>query len=178
MDKIKQKFHYILPIWIILISITICHAQDTLYVPDFSVQRGFYESPFSVIITSDREDASIVYTFDGSDPTTSQNAFTETSPAAIYIDPDDETGRFTAPGVVLRAIASKEGFEPSRIVTHTYLFLNKIKDAFIKRVEELELGGEEFLAKIADETNAATEEEVLEFITKANHPVTTLEPMF
>ena len=25
---------------------------------------------------------------------------------------------------------------------------------------------------------ATTEEEVLEFITKANHPVTTLEPMF
>jgi hypothetical protein len=128
LDKIKQKFQYILSAWIILVSITISYAQDTLNIPDFSVQRGFYESPFNVVITSDREDASIVYTFDGSDPTTSQKALTETSPATVYVDPDDETGRFTAPGVVLRAIASKDGFAPSRSVTHTYLFLNKIKE--------------------------------------------------
>ncbi|GAH52164.1 unnamed protein product, partial [marine sediment metagenome] len=43
---------------------------------------------------------------------------------------------------------------------------------------EFELGGEEFLAKIADETSATTEDEVLEFITKAGHPVCSLEPMF
>jgi acetyl-CoA synthase len=54
----------------------------------------------------------------------------------------------------------------------------EIKDTFIKRAEELELGGEEFLAKVADETTATTEEEVLKFITGNNHPVTTLEPMF
>jgi acetyl-CoA synthase len=54
----------------------------------------------------------------------------------------------------------------------------EIKDPFIKRANELELGGEEFLAKIADETAATTEEEVLEFITKVGHPVTTLAPMF
>ncbi len=53
-----------------------------------------------------------------------------------------------------------------------------IKDTFIKRAEELGLGGEEFLNKVADETTATTEEEVLEFITKAGHPVTALEPMF
>jgi len=126
--KIKQKLQYILPVWIILVSNTISYTQDTLYVPEFSIHRGFYESPFNVVITSDREDASIVYTFDGSDPKTSQNAFTETSPATVYVDPEDETGRFTAPGVVLRAIASQEGFRSSRIVSHTYLFLNKIKE--------------------------------------------------
>ena len=54
----------------------------------------------------------------------------------------------------------------------------EIKGAFVKRAEELGLGGEEFLAKIADETNCSTEEQVLEFITKAGHPVTTMEPMF
>ncbi len=54
----------------------------------------------------------------------------------------------------------------------------EIKDTFVKRAEELELGGEEFLAKVADETTATTEEEVLEFISKNNHPVTALEPMF
>ncbi len=54
----------------------------------------------------------------------------------------------------------------------------EIKDTFIQRADEFELGGEKFLAQIADETTAATEEEVLEFITKAGHPVSILEPMF
>ena len=54
----------------------------------------------------------------------------------------------------------------------------EIKDKLTQRAEELGLSGEEFLARIADETTAATEEEVLEFITKAGHPVVALEPMF
>jgi len=128
MSEIIQKNLNILTIWIILISVIICHAQDTLYVSEFSVQRGFYEAPFNVIITADSGDVSIVYTLDGSDPVTSQNVFTEKSPAIVYIDPDDETGRFTAPGVILRAIAIGTGFVDSKSVTHTYLFLNKIAD--------------------------------------------------
>ena len=55
---------------------------------------------------------------------------------------------------------------------------NEIKDTFIKRADEQGLGGEEFLNKIADETSAITEEEVLEFISKAGHPALELEPMF
>jgi acetyl-CoA synthase len=54
----------------------------------------------------------------------------------------------------------------------------EIKDTFIKRAEEFGLGGQDFLDKIADEKTATTEEEVLEFITKVGHPVTTMEPMF
>jgi len=65
-----------------------------------------------------------------------------------------------------------------RIVWMPTMLKEEIKDAFVRRAEELELGGEEFLAKIADETTATTEEEVLEFITKAGHPVSSLEPMF
>ena len=73
-------------------------------------------------------------------------------------------------------IAAEDGIR--RIVWMPAVLKEEIKDAFIRRAEELGLGGEEFLTKIADETNAVTEEEVLEFITKAGHPVTTLEPMF
>ena len=73
-------------------------------------------------------------------------------------------------------IAAEGGIR--RIVWMPTMLKEEIKDAFIKRAEELELASEEFLAKIADETTATTEEEVLEFITKAGHPVTTLEPMF
>jgi len=73
-------------------------------------------------------------------------------------------------------IAAEDGIR--RIVWMPSMLKEEIKDAFIKRAEELDLGGEEFLAKIADENTAATEEEVLEFITKNNHPVSKLEPMF
>jgi len=65
-----------------------------------------------------------------------------------------------------------------RIVWMPQMLKEEIKDAFVIRADELGLDGAEFLNKIADETTAATEEEVLEFITKAGHPATALEPMF
>jgi len=73
-------------------------------------------------------------------------------------------------------IAAEGGIK--RIVWMPTMLKEEIKDSFIKRATELGLGGQDFLAKIADETTATTEEEVLEFITKAGHPVTTLKPMF
>ena len=51
-------------------------------------------------------------------------------------------------------------------------------DALVKRANELGLGGEEFLAKIADETIATTEEQVAEHVAKVGHPVTSMDPMF
>jgi acetyl-CoA synthase len=66
----------------------------------------------------------------------------------------------------------------SRIVWMPTMLKEDIKETFIKRSEEAGLGGEEFFAKIADETTATTEEEVLEFITKASHPVAEMAPMF
>jgi acetyl-CoA synthase len=65
-----------------------------------------------------------------------------------------------------------------RIVWMPTMLSEEIKDALIRRADELGLGGEEFLARIADEKTATTEEEVLEFITRAGHPVLSLEPMF
>jgi acetyl-CoA synthase len=73
-------------------------------------------------------------------------------------------------------IAAEGGIR--RIVWMPTTLKAEIKDAFVKRAEELGLGGEQLLTKIADETTAATEEQVLEFITKAGHPVITMQPMF
>ena len=39
-------------------------------------------------------------------------------------------------------------------------------------------GIEDFCEKIADDTIATTEEEVLEFITKKNHPALSMDPLF
>lgn len=73
-------------------------------------------------------------------------------------------------------IAAEGGIR--RIVWMPTMLKEEVKDVFIKRAEELDLGGQDVLDKIADETTATTEEEVLEFITKNKHPVTALEPMF
>ncbi len=73
-------------------------------------------------------------------------------------------------------IAAEGGIK--RIVWMPTMLKEDIKDALSERIKEIGLTPEEFLAKIADETTATTEEEVLEFITKNEHPVTTLEPMF
>jgi len=124
----KLKLQSFLITSIILFFINSSYGQDTIDIPDISVQRGFFESPFNVTITSNREDAYIVYTLDGSDPASSESAFTEISPATIFIDPENETGRFTSSCVVLRVIEILEGFEPSKTVTHTYIFKNKIKE--------------------------------------------------
>lgn len=73
-------------------------------------------------------------------------------------------------------IAAEGGIQ--RIVWMPTVLKQEIHESLVKRAEELGLGGEEFLAKIADETTATTEEEVLEFITNAGHPATTMDPMF
>jgi len=65
-----------------------------------------------------------------------------------------------------------------RIVWMPKILKEEIKDALSERIKEIGFDPEEFFAKIADETSATTEEEVLEFITKNEHPVATLEPMF
>ncbi len=65
-----------------------------------------------------------------------------------------------------------------RIVWMPTALKEGLKDMLISRAEEAGLGGEDFMKKIADETNAQTEEEVLEFITKAGHPALELDPMF
>jgi len=45
------------------------------------------------------------------------------------------------------------------------------------RAQEFGLG-ENFADKIADETVAQTEEEVVEFMQKVEHPALTMDPMF
>ena len=73
-------------------------------------------------------------------------------------------------------ILADGGFK--RIVWMPKMLKEALHDALVARAGELDLGGEEFLNKIADESVAATEEEVIEHITKAEHPVLAMDPMF
>ncbi len=83
----------------------------------FSVDRGFFTSPFSLAITSLTPGATIRYTTDGSAPTLS-NGSTYTSPLII-----NKT-------TVIRAAAFKTGFEPTNVDTQTYIFADDVWNQF------------------------------------------------
>ena len=82
-------------------------------------------------------------------------------------------------GVGKRFITSKKfisadgGFK--RIVWMPKELKEQLKDALIKRCEEI--GDPDFINKIADETVAVTEEEVMEHMQKVGHPALEMEPM-
>jgi hypothetical protein len=94
------------------------NSQDTLgFVDDttFSVDRGFYESPFNVEITTATAGAEIRYTVDGSLPTaTTGLVYNPLSPPLITTT------------TTLRAAAFKVGYTPSNVDTQTYIFLDNV----------------------------------------------------
>ena len=84
-------------------------AADTKFEPN----RGFYDSPIEVAITTSTPEATIRYTTDASTPTLS-NGSTYTAPITI--------NRTTT----LRAAAFKTGFDSTNVETHTYVFLDDV----------------------------------------------------
>ncbi len=75
----------------------------------FSLDRGFYDAPIAVEITTPTPGAQIRYTVNGAKPTAT-NGLVYTGPVPI--------GQTT----VLRAAAFKAGFVPTNVDTHTYIF--------------------------------------------------------
>ena len=87
--------------------------------PAFSVERGFYDTEFQVTLTTPTEGASIRYTTDGSAPT------------ADVEDVDGLGTLYDGPisiptTATLRAMAYAAEHQPSRVVTHTYVFLEDV----------------------------------------------------
>jgi acetyl-CoA synthase len=62
-----------------------------------------------------------------------------------------------------------------RLVWMPKVLKEEIKDVLGIRAKDM--GIDDFLDKIATEENAETEEQVLEWIKKVNHPVLEMEPM-
>ena len=88
--------------------------------PQFSNERGFYDTPFSVTIASETEDANIYYTLDGSNP----NQLTVRGVilvGEVYNSPIPINGT-----TCLRAVATKPGWLPSDVVTNSYIFLDDV----------------------------------------------------
>ena len=81
-------------------------VADTKFEPN----RGFYDEPFSVEITTATPLAVIRYTFDGTEPTVTHGS--------IYSGPIPVSDTTT-----IRAAAFKSGLRPTDADAHTYLFL-------------------------------------------------------
>jgi len=81
----------------------------------FSVDRGFYDTPFDVAIATDTAGATIYYTTDGTKPgPTAPTAHPYTGPLPI------------SKTTTLRAMAHKPGYLATNIDTHTYIFVNDV----------------------------------------------------
>ncbi|MHC4581840.1 MAG: CotH kinase family protein, partial [Planctomycetota bacterium] len=87
--------------------------------PKFSHKRGFYDRAFTVTLATETEDAVIYYTLDGQEPYTLGGR----KPSGILYQGPILINRTTP----LRAKAIKVGYMPSRITTHTYIFLSDVK---------------------------------------------------
>lgn len=79
----------------------------------FSIDRGFYEIPQRIAITTATPGAEIRYTTDGSEPTVGRGT--------IYSAPI-----LVATTTTLRVAAFKAGLLPTNVDTHTYLFLDDV----------------------------------------------------
>ena len=79
----------------------------------FSVDRGFFDAPISVEITTATPGAQVRYTTDGSEPTASSGS--------VYSGPITISST-----TILRAAAFKPGHVSSNIDTQTYIFLNDV----------------------------------------------------
>jgi hypothetical protein len=58
-------------------------AENKVKDTKFSMDRGYYDSPFNVIVSTATEGATIVYTLDGSNPLTSSSAKSTPAPAEV-----------------------------------------------------------------------------------------------
>ncbi|MBK1882295.1 lamin tail domain-containing protein [Luteolibacter pohnpeiensis] len=109
LDPVKYGGGLATPGWINGTPSSLGTVADT----QFSVDRGFFSSPFSVEITSATPGAIIRYTTDGSEPSET-NGLTYAEPIQI------------SSTTVLRAQATLDGWEPTNIDTQTYLFLDDV----------------------------------------------------
>lgn len=100
---------YLLILISVLFSVTV-HAQS-ITSPEFNVKRGYFDNPFTVVLTAADSDTKIYYTTDGTRPTSESTLYTE--PISITT---------TTP---LSAISIK-GEVSSAIVTNTYFFVKDI----------------------------------------------------
>jgi hypothetical protein len=80
----------------------------------FSHERGFYDAPFDLMITTATDDADILYAIDGRVPGDTRY---RVPPGQSYTGPIH-----IAKTTCVRAVAVKSGWKPTLLYTHTYVF--------------------------------------------------------
>ena len=97
------------PGWMNVEPSSLGKVEDTT----FSVDRGFFSSPFQLEISTPTPGATIRYTTDGSTPSETHGS--------------DYTGPLTiSTSTVVRAMAIQAGWESTNVDTQTYLFLDSV----------------------------------------------------
>ncbi len=91
---------------------------DQVDAPQFSHERGFYDTAFYLTIATETDDAEIYYTLDGSEPYTFGGRLPS---GTVYTEPI-----LIMNTTYLRAKAVKPGFKSSDIKTHTYIFVSDV----------------------------------------------------
>lgn len=84
----------------------------------FDCDRGFYDDPFDVTIACDTPGATIYYTLDGSEPGSPSGRLPK---GRLYTGPIR-----IATTTCLRAQAVKDGWLPTNVDTHSYIFLDDV----------------------------------------------------
>lgn len=99
-------------------------SEPAPLAPSVSPGRGIYAAPIDVTITHPSA-TTVRYTLDASDPRGS-NAVASELPLTLHVDPYDATGRYVAPGVVLRLTVEGVNATAAAVHTHTFLFPSEL----------------------------------------------------
>ena len=103
----RSTFHII---FVLILTLTqVLFAQEQVKDTKFSVKRGYFSTSFSLEITSNTPGADIYYTTDATIPSAG-NGTLYTEPIII-----NKT-------MIIRAIATAPGMDPSNVDTQTYIF--------------------------------------------------------
>lgn len=94
-------------------SLNSSHYEEFVSDTKFNMDRGYYDSPFELIISTQTKDADIYYTLDSSTPSET-NGIKYSGPIKI-----DRT-------TVLKAVAYKDSMLPTDVDTQTYIFIDDI----------------------------------------------------
>ncbi len=100
-------------LWLGVAAGSVVVAQETVHAPEFSVGRGFYETPVLLALSSATPGAEIYFTTDGSEPSAA-NGVRYGEPLRIQTT------------TVVRAVAVVPSGVASPISTHTYLFIDQV----------------------------------------------------
>ncbi|MCP4847026.1 MAG: hypothetical protein GY899_03655, partial [Verrucomicrobiaceae bacterium] len=84
----------------------------------FTINRGLYTDPFTTTVTTTTPGATLIYTLDGTEP--SSNNGTRVAPPDNVTPPSADIEVETT--TTLRAMAVKSGFQSTNVDTHTYIF--------------------------------------------------------